>query len=271
MRGGLAIYLGGGVIVLLLAAALAAPALSPQSPYAMELSEGLAPPDAAHPFGRDKLGRDILSRVLHGGRISLAVGFAAVSGSALLGVPIGVAAGYLGGIWDEAIMRVTDVFLAFPGILLAIALMSVLAPSLWNIVLSLSAFGWVGYARLVRAQTLALREREFVTAARAAGAAPARILTRHLLANVVSPVVVEASFGMAGAILAESGLSFLGLGIQPPEPSWGAMLAEGRDFLLVAPHLTIYPGIAIALTVMGLNALGDGLRDLLDPTRRPAQ
>lgn len=267
MRRGLSIYLGGGVIALLLIAALAAPTLSPRSPYEMKLSQGLASPDTAHPFGRDKLGRDILSRVLHGGRTSLTVGFAAVSISVLLGVLIGGLAGYLGGIWDEAIMRVTDVFLAFPGILLAIALMSVLAPSLWNIVISLSAFGWVGYARLVRAQTLALREREFVTAARAAGAAPARILTRHLLANIAAPVIVEASFGMGGAILAESGLSFLGLGIQPPEPSWGAMLAEGRDFLLVAPHLTIYPGIAIALTVMGLNMLGDGLRDLLDPTQ----
>lgn len=268
MRRGLSIYLGGGIMALLLAATLAAPLLSPQNPYEMELSQGLATPEAAHPFGRDKLGRDILSRVLYGGRTSLMVGFAAVSISVLLGVVIGGIAGYLGGVWDEAIMRVTDVFLAFPGILLAIALMSVLAPSLWNIVISLSVFGWVGYARLTRAQVLALREREFVTAARAAGAAPGRILTRHLFTNVISPVIVEASIGMAGAILAESGLSFLGLGIQPPEPSWGAMLAEGRDFLLVAPHLTIYPGIAIALTVMGLNILGDGLRDLLDPTQK---
>ncbi len=268
MRRGLSIYLGGGIISLLLVATLAAPLLSPQNPYEMELSLGLAAPEAAHPFGRDKLGRDILSRVLYGGRTSLMVGFAAVSISVLLGVVIGGIAGYLGGVWDEAIMRVTDVFLAFPGILLAIALMSVLAPSLWNIVISLSVFGWVGYARLTRAQVLALREREFVTAARAAGAAPGRILTRHLLTNVISPVIVEASIGMAGAILAESGLSFLGLGIQPPDPSWGAMLAEGRDFLLVAPHLTIYPGIAIALTVMGLNVLGDGLRDLLDPTQK---
>ncbi len=268
MRHSLSIYLGGGIIALLLVATLAAPLLSPQTPYEMELSQGLAAPESAHPFGRDKLGRDILSRVLYGGRTSLIVGFAAVSISVLLGVLIGGIAGYLGGVWDEVIMRVTDVFLAFPGILLAIALMSVLAPSLWNIVISLSVFGWVGYARLTRAQVLALREREFVTAARAAGAAPGRILTHHLFTNVISPVIVEASIGMAGAILAESGLSFLGLGIQPPEPSWGAMLAEGRDFLLVAPHLTIYPGIAIALTVMGLNILGDGLRDLLDPTQK---
>ena len=268
MKRGLSIYFGGGIIAFLLVATLAAPLLSPHDPYEITLSQGLAAPEAAHPFGRDKLGRDILSRVLHGGRTSLTVGFAAVSASVLLGVIIGGIAGYLGGMWDEAIMRVTDVFLAFPGILLAIALMSVLAPSLWNIVISLSAFGWVGYARLVRAQVLALREREFVVAAGAAGAAPGRILVHHLFPNIISPVVVEASIGMAGAILAESGLSFLGLGIQPPAPSWGAMLAEGGDFLLVAPHLTIYPGIAIALTVMGLNILGDGLRDLLDPTQK---
>ena len=170
--------------------------------------------------------------------------------------------------WDETVMRVTDVFLAFPGILLAIALMSVLEPSVSNVVISLAAFGWVGYARLVRAQVLTLKEREFVYAARAAGASPVRVLFRHLMVNLLSPVIVEASFGIAGAIVAESGLSFLGLGVQPPEPSWGAMLAEGRDFLLVAPHLTLFPGLAIALTVMSLNILGDGLRDLLDPTQK---
>ena len=187
MRRGLSIYLGGGIIALLLIATLAAPLLSPQDPYEMQLSQGLEAPETAHPFGRDKLGRDILSRVLHGGRTSLTVGFAAVSISVLLGVIIGGIAGYLGGVWDEAIMRVTDVFLAFPGILLAIALMSVLAPSLWNIVISLSVFGWVGYARLVRAQVLALREREFVIAARAAGATPGRILTFGTCSRTSSP------------------------------------------------------------------------------------
>lgn len=261
-----AIYFGGGLIAFLLIATLSAPMFP--SPYTMKLSQGLTPPQVIHPFGQDKLGRDILSRVLYGGRTSLTVGFVVVSISILLGILIGGLAGYLGGIWDEGIMRITDIFLAFPGILLAIAMMSVLTPNLWNIVISLSVFGWVGYARLVRAQLLTLREREFVVAARAAGATPTRIFTRHLFVNIISPVIVEASFGMAGVILAESGLSFLGLGIQPPEPSWGAMLAEGRDFLLVAPHLTIYPGIAIALTVMGLNILGDGLRDWLDPTHK---
>jgi len=165
------------------------------------------------------------------------------------------------------LMRVTDVFMAFPGILLAIALMSVLEPRVANVVFSLAAFGWVGYARLVRAQVLSLREREYVAAARAAGARPLRVVVQHILLNVISPVIVEASFGMAGAIVAEAGLSFLGLGVQPPDPSWGAMLAEGRDFLLIAPHLTLYPGIALALTVMSLNILGDGLRDWLDPAQ----
>jgi len=160
------------------------------------------------------------------------------------------------------------VFMAFPGILLAIALMSVLEPRVANVVLSLAAFGWVGYARLVRAQVLSLREREYVVAARATGAHPIRVVVKHILANVISPVIVEASFGMAGAIVAEAGLSFLGLGVQPPDPSWGAMLAEGRDFLLIAPHLTLFPGIALALTVMSLNILGDGLRDWLDPAQK---
>ena len=259
MRRRLSIYLGGGIIALLLVATLAAPLLSPQNPYEMELAQGLAAPEAAHPFGRDKLGRDILSRVLHGGRTSLTVGFAAVSVSVLLGVIIGGIAGYLGGVWDEAIMRVTDVFLAFPGILLAIALMSVLAPSLWNIVISLSVFGWVGYARLVRAQVLALREREFVIAAHAAGATPGRILTLHLFTNVISPVIVEASIGMAGAILAESGLSFLGLGIQPPEPSWGLLLSDARRYLGQAPYLSIAPGVAVIAATFSFQYSSDRL------------
>ena len=253
-------------MALLLIATLSAPLFS--SPYTMELPKGLTPPEANHPFGQDNLGRDVLSRVLHGGRVSLTVGLTVVSLSVFLGLLIGGISGYLGGVWDEGIMRITDVFLAFPGILLAIAMMSVLTPNLWNIVISLSVFGWVGYARLVRAQVLSLREREFVMAAQAVGATPTRIFTRHLFVNMMAPIIVEASFGMAAVILAESGLSFLGLGIQPPEPSWGAMLAEGRDFLLIAPHLTLFPGIAIALTVMGLNIFGDGLRDWLDPTHK---
>ena len=268
MRGRLALALGGALLALLVLGSLAAPLLSPHHPYAQELAGGLAPPGPGHPMGQDKLGRDIASRVLHGGRGSLLIGFAAVLASLLAGLAVGGLAGCAGGAWDEGLMRTADVFQAFPGILLAIALMSVLEPRPANVVASLAAFGWVGYARLVRAQILSLREREFVTAARAAGARPGRVFARHLLANLLSPVIVEASFGTAGAIVAEAGLSFLGLGIQPPEPSWGAMLAEGRDFLLIAPHLTLFPGLAIALTVMSLNVLGDGLRDLLDPAGR---
>lgn len=268
MRGRLSLALGGALLALLVLGALAAPLLSPHPPYTQELARGLAPPGPGHPMGQDKLGRDIASRVLHGGRISLLVGFTAVLVSLAVGLAVGGLAGWAGGAWDEGLMRLADVFQAFPGILLAIALMSVLEPRLSNVAVSLAAFGWVGYARLVRAQVLSLREREFVAAARAAGAGPLRVFARHLLANLLSPVIVEASFGTAGAIVAEAGLSFLGLGIQPPEPSWGAMLAEGRDFLLIAPHLTLFPGLAIALTVLGLNILGDGLRDLLDPTGR---
>ncbi|MEK6709924.1 MAG: ABC transporter permease [Nitrospinota bacterium] len=268
MRGRLALRIGGALLALLALGALAAPWLTPHHPHAQDLARGLAPPGPDHPMGQDKLGRDIASRVLHGGRVSLAVGFAAVFASLLVGTAAGGLAGCAGGAWDEGLMRGADVFQAFPGILLAIALMSVLEPSLSNLVISLAAFGWVGYARLVRALVLSLRERDYVTAARAAGAGPGRVFARHLLANLISPVIVEASFGAAGAIVAEAGLSFLGLGLQPPEPSWGAMLAEGRDFLLIAPHLTLFPGLAIALTVMSLNILGDGLRDLLDPTLR---
>ncbi|HBK81261.1 MAG TPA: peptide ABC transporter permease [Nitrospinae bacterium] len=267
MRRCASIRAGAAVLGVIIFLAIAAPLLAPQDPFSQRLAEGLATPGWAHPFGQDKLGRDIASRVLHGGRISLMVGFTAVLISVLIGTMVGAVAGYAGGIWDEVLMRVTDVFMAFPGILLAIALMSVLEPRVANVVFSLAAFGWVGYARLVRAQVLSLREREYVAAARAAGARPLRVVVQHILLNVISPVIVEASFGMAGAIVAEAGLSFLGLGVQPPDPSWGAMLAEGRDFLLIAPHLTLYPGIALALTVMSLNILGDGLRDWLDPAQ----
>lgn len=268
MRRNASIRFGAAIIAMMVILAAAAPIFSPQDPYSMALSEGLAPPGRSHPFGQDKLGRDIASRVIYGARISLMVGFAAVLVSVFIGLIVGSIAGYRGGYWDEGIMRVTDVFLAFPGILLAIALMSVLEPRVGNVVISLSAFGWVGYARLVRGQVLSLRERDFVSAAHALGATPTRVITRHILVNIISPVIVEASFGMAGAIVAEAGLSFLGLGIQPPEPSWGSMLADGRNFLLVAPHLTLFPGIALALTVMSLNILGDGLRDWLDPAQK---
>ena len=248
--------------------ALLAPVVAPHDPAEQLLARGLERPGWDHPFGRDKLGRDILSRVLYGTQISFFVGLTTVAVTALLGVFVGVFAGYAGGAVDEVLMRVTDIFLAFPGILLAIALMAILGPSLRNVVFALCLMGWVGYARLVRAQVLALREYEFVVAARAIGAPPRRIMFRHLLPNAVAPVIVEATFALAGTIIAEAGLSFLGLGAQPPTPSWGSMLNEGRAFILVAPHLTIFPGLAIMLLVLGFNLLGDGLRDALDPKRR---
>jgi peptide/nickel transport system permease protein len=257
---------GGGICVALVAAAALAPWLAPTDPTGMDLAGRLTPPDVHHLLGRDSLGRDILSRIVYGSRVSLYVGLVTVAVSVVVGTSVGAVAGYRGGWMDEATMRVVDVFLAFPGILLAIALTAVLGPSLHNVILALCIMGWVGYARIVRGQVLLARELAYVEAARAVGCSGVRVLARHILPNVVAPVLVEATFGMAGAIVAEAGLSFLGLGTQPPTPSWGAMLAEGRQFILSAPHLTLWPGVAILLTVLGINLLGDALRDRLDET-----
>lgn len=244
--------------------ALLAGILAPQDPAVLHMTEGLQGPSAHHLLGQDKLGRDILSRIIFGSRISLLVGLTVVTASLILGVIIGSVSGYAGGIVDETVMRVVDIFQAFPGILLAIAITAVLGPSLQNLLLALCLMGWVGYARIIRGQVLSLREMEYVQAIRSIGAPPVRILALHILPNILAPVLVEATFGMAGAIVAEAGLSFLGLGVQPPTPSWGSMLAEGRQFLLLAPHLTIFPGFAIMVTVLGINFLGDSLRDALD-------
>jgi len=255
-------------IVIVLAAFLAAvvgPALSPHDSSSQELSRRLEAPSFSHPFGLDELGRDILARILDGARISLLVGVAVVSVSSTLGMMFGAVAGYFGGRVDDAISRVIDVLMAFPGILLAIALVATLGPGLTNVVLALSVIGWVGYARLVRGQALRARELEFVQAARALGASSSRIVIRHVLPTALPSVVVQATLGMAGAIIAEASLSFLGLGVQPPTPSWGTMLDAGRSHLFDAPHLTLFPGIAIALLVLGFNFLGDGLRDRIDP------
>jgi peptide/nickel transport system permease protein len=249
-------------------AALGAPWLVPYDPARQQLSMRLDGPSADHPFGLDELGRDIFSRVLAGARISLLVGITVVGISSLVGIALGAIAGYFGGWIDEIISRGIDVLLAFPGILLAIALVAVLGPSLRNVVMALSVIGWVGYARLVRGQVLRAREFEFVQAARALGAGTSRILFRHVVPTTLPAVMVQATLGMAGAILAEAALSFLGLGVQPPTPSWGTMLNGGRLHLLDAPHLTIFPGIAIAMLVLGFNFLGDGLRDVIDPKRQ---
>ena len=256
-----------GIVIVLIAvfAALAGPFLSPYDPSSQELARRLESPSRAHPLGLDELGRDILARLLQGARISLMVGIAVVSVSSTAGMLFGSIAGYFGGRVDDIISRVIDVLMAFPGILLAIALVAVLGPSLVNVVLALSVIGWVGYARLVRGQALRARELEFVQAARASGASSARIVVRHILPTAIPAVVVQATLGMAGAIIAEAALSFLGLGVQPPTPSWGTMLDAGRAHLFDAPHLTIFPGLAIAMLVLGFNFLGDGLRDRVDP------
>ena len=255
---------GVATLVLLALAGAVAPWLAPAGPYAADLTGRLGPPSDAHLFGQDTLGRDVLARVLYGARISLGVGAATVVVSLGAGTLVGCAAGYAGGWVDEALARVIDVLLAFPGLLLAIALAALRGPSLPNVVLALSVLGWTGYARLARAATMTLRRREFVEAARALGATPFRIVSRHLLPPAAPMLLVQATFGMAGAIVAEGSLSFLGVGAPPPLPSWGAMIDEGRPFLLVAPHLVLFPGLALALAVLALQLLGDGLRDVLD-------
>jgi len=222
-----------------------------------------------HPFGLDELGRDILARVLAGARISFLVGLSVVTISAVVGTILGALAGYLGGVFDDVVSRIVDTLLAFPGLLLAIALVAVLGPSLANVLIALTVIGWVGYARLVRGQTLRARELEYVQAARALGAGTPRILWRHIVPSALPAIAVQATLGMAGAILGEASLSFLGLGVQPPTPSWGTMLTGGRAHILDAPHLTIFPGVAIALLVLGFNFVGDGLRDLADPHSNP--
>jgi peptide/nickel transport system permease protein len=216
-----------------------------------------------HPLGTDKLGRDILSRTLHGGRISLLVGIATVTLSLTLGLMVGSLSGYFGGRLDQLLMRLVDILMAFPGLLLAIALTAVLGPGLDHVILALCLIGWTGYARLVRGEILSLRARDFVQAAHALGCRPRRIIGRHLLPNLLPPLMIQATFGLAAAIVAEGSLSFLGLGVEPPTPSWGSMLNDGRQFLLVAPHLTTYPGLALMLTVLALNLVGDALQDRL--------
>ncbi|MDP8254297.1 MAG: ABC transporter permease [Candidatus Alcyoniella australis] len=257
-------WIGLGLVLLLIAAALLGPLLVRADPEQLELGQRLSAPSRTHLLGQDKLGRDVLARVLIGARVSLAVGLIVVLVSALVGSLLGGLAGFLGGVFDGALMRLVDVLMAFPGILLAIAIAGILGPSVTNVIIALSALGWVGYARLVRGQVMAVRERDFVIAARATGVPESRVLWRHVAPVVLAPVIVQASFGIAGAVLAESSLSFLGLGPQDM-PSWGAMISEGAEQLRKAPHLATFPGLAIALTVLAFNFLGDGLRDRLDP------
>ncbi len=249
--------------------ALFAPWIAPQDPAHLDLSSRLRPPSTAHWFGTDELGRYILSRIIHGARISMLVGSGVVAGSLLLGLIFGSIAGYYGGFSDRFFnIIIMNAFLSFPGILLAIAFVAFLGPSIFNLVLALCIGGWVGYARLVRAQVLAVKEREFVEAARALGASDWRIVTRHILPNIIQPVIVQAAIGMAGAILAEATMSFLGLGVPPPTASWGSMLNDGRAHLFDAPHLVLFPAGAVMLAVLSFNFIGDALRDYLDPRSR---
>lgn len=249
--------------------ALFAQWISPQDPAAIDLPSRLQGPGAAHWFGTDELGRDILSRVIYGARISMLVGSSVVAGSLLLGLIFGAIAGYYGGFTDRFFnVIVMNAFLSFPGILLAIAFVAFLGPGILNLILALCIGGWVGYARLVRAQVLAVKEKEFVEAARALGASDWRIVTRHILPNIIQPVIVQAAIGMAGAVLAEATMSFLGLGVPPPTASWGSMLNDGRSHLFDAPHLVLFPAAAVMLAVLSFNFIGDALRDYMDPRSR---
>jgi peptide/nickel transport system permease protein len=260
---------GVALIVVFTILAIFGPWLMPQDPAFIDLPHRLQSPSAAHWFGTDELGRDVLSRVIAGARISMLVGSCVVAGALALGLLIGSIAGYYGGKTDRFInVIVMNAFLSFPGILLAIAFVAFLGPGIFNLIVALAIGGWVGYARLVRAQVLAAREKEYVEAARALGASDWRIVTRHILPNIIQPVIVQAAIGMAGAVLAEATMSFLGLGVPPPTASWGSMLNDARAHLFDAPHLVIFPAIAVMLAVLSFNFVGDALRDYLDPRSR---
>src|SRR5215469_9127209 len=261
--------LGVALVCLFFIFAVLAPWIAPRDPARLDLATRLEPPTRAHWFGTDELGRDILSRVIYGARISMLVGTGVVAASLFLGLVVGSIAGYYGGRVDRFFnVVVMNAFLSFPGILLAIAFVAFLGPGIFNLIFALSLGGWVGYARLVRAQVLSVREREFVEAARALGASDWRIVTRHILPNIIQPVIVQAAIGMAGAILAEATMSFLGLGVPPPTASWGAMLNDGRAHLFDSPHLVLFPAVAVMLAVLSFNFIGDALRDYLDPRSR---
>ena len=257
------------LVMIFVVCALLSPWIAPQDPAHIDLPTRLAAPSATHWCGTDELGRDILSRLIYGARISMLVGSCVVAASLTLGLIVGSIAGYYGGRIDRFInVVVMNAFLSFPGILLAIAFVAFRGPGIFNLVLALSLGGWVGYARLVRAQVLAAREREFVEAARALGASDLRVIVRHILPNIIQPIIVQAAIGMAGAILAEATMSFLGLGVPPPTASWGTMLNDGRAHLFDAPHLVIFPAMAVMLAVLSFNFIGDALRDFLDPRSR---
>ncbi|MGV8080542.1 MAG: oligopeptide ABC transporter permease [Syntrophales bacterium] len=259
---------GLAVVVLLFIVSFLAPWISPYDAGAIDLQSILQPPSAKHLFGTDPLGRDVLSRMIWGAGISLKVGFVATGIAIVIGTLLGAAAGYYGRWVDALIMRFVDIMLCFPTFFLILAVIAFLEPSIWNIMFIIGATGWMGITRLVRADFISLKERDFVQAARAIGASDLRIIFRHLLPNAMASILVAATLGVAGAILTESALSFLGIGVQPPTPSWGNMLTAGKDNIDIAWWLSLYPGLAILVTVLGYNLLGEGIRDALDPRLR---
>ncbi len=261
------ISLGASIIVLMALVALLAPWISPQDPHAMALAERLHGPSGSHWFGQDENGSDVLSKVIYGSRVSLGVAWSVVLVSVAFGLIIGSFAGYRGKTTDHIVMRVVDIFVAFPGFLIALAFVAMLGPSLGNMIFALCFTSWTSFARLVRGEVLHLKEREHVQAARAMGAGGLRIVVLHIWPNLLGLLIVQATFAMAGTIIAESGLSFLGLGVPPTIPTWGSLLSSGRRVLSEAPHVSFAPGIAIMTLVLGFNLLGDGLRDVLDPRR----
>ena len=259
---------GAGIVGVVLAVSLAAPLLAPYDPAAISVVNRLQPPSAEHLLGTDELGRDAFSRLLYGGRVSLLVGVAVVAFRALIGVSVGVVAGYFGGRVDAFLMRVVDVFLTFPGILLALGIMAIWGPGLDRVIVALSVTGWAQFARLVRAEALALREREYVAAARALGSSSLRVMALHVVPNLLPVIIVYSAVNVSIPIVAEAALSFLGLGIQPPEFSWGSMLSGAHAYMRTAWWLALFPGLTITFTVIGFNLLGDGVRDALDPRIR---
>ncbi len=256
---------GALLIVALFLVSLLAPFITPYGPDELDLYHVLMPPSAAHWFGTDDLGRDVLTRVIYGARISLKVGFVAVGIAVAIGTVIGLVSGYYSGHLDNILMRVVDIMLCFPTFFLILAVIAFLEQSIWYIMIIIGLTGWMGVARLVRAEVLSLRERDYVMAVRALGACDARIIFRHILPNALSPVLVSATLGVAGAILTESALSFLGIGVPPPTPSWGNILTAGKEYIEFAWWLTLYPGLAITVTVLAYYLVGEGIRDALDP------
>ena len=260
--------IGGAIVCSVALLAIFAPVIAPYDPTAINVDVILMPPSWQHWCGTDTLGRDVFSRMLYGARVSLSVGFVAVGISMAVGIALGAVAGFFGGRIDAALMRTTDMVLCFPTFFLILAVIAFLEPSIWNIMIVIGLTSWMGVARLVRAEFLSLKQREFILAAHSLGASPLRLIWRYLLPNALGPVLVSAILGIAGAVLLESGLSFLGFGVQPPDPSWGNILMEGKDNIQIAWWLSLYPGLAILITVLGYNLLGEGLRDYFDPKLR---